>query len=63
MYAMHVNRAKVISCPIQNLLVCPVVLWILFFPMFGNLPRPLLVDIPTMLVSLMIILNSLGFIS
>jgi hypothetical protein len=36
---MHVNKANIISCLILGLAVCPLVLWNLFFQMYGALPQ------------------------
>lgn len=61
MFVMHANRARVISCPIQSLLVCPLVLRILFFQMFGVQLPPQSVVFNIMSASLMITPNLPGF--
>jgi hypothetical protein len=60
MCVMHVNKANTINYPTLGLLVCPLVLWNSYFPMYGALLRFQLVNILTMLVSLMTILSLYG---
>jgi len=63
MCVMLANRANTISCLILGLVVCPLVLWNLFFWMFGGLFLSLLGSTPIMSALLMIIANLCGFIS
>jgi hypothetical protein len=61
LYVMHVPVLRLISYLIQFRQVAPPLLWSLFIQMFGIVLLILLVGKNIMSVSLMIIVNSLGF--